>query len=375
MSVRPVHPFPARMAPDIAERAVSELPPRSLVLDPMMGSGTFLAAALQFGHDAMGFDTDPLAVLIARTALEQFDMNKLSIASEDVVAFARDRQPYLPADAETREFIDYWFDESAARALGQLASAIGEQDTELQAPLWCAFSRLIITKDAGASRARDVSHSRPHRVRDGAAFDPIDRYLTAVRTVTSRMLERPPTRGGLRLAGADARRLPIGDKSVDALTTSPPYLAAIDYLRGHRLSLVWMGHTIADLRELRGTNIGSERQSVNRAREQIDPQLSSRANGILRRYEADLRLLATEAVRVVKPGGAITWVVGKATMEGKTIPIHDFASRALTVAGARPASRRTRLIPADRRYLPPPQHGVSALTRRIRGETVLTFTA
>jgi hypothetical protein len=29
--------------------------------------------------------------------------------------------------------------------------------------LWCGFSRLIITKSAGASLAMDLSHSRPHK--------------------------------------------------------------------------------------------------------------------------------------------------------------------------------------------------------------------
>ena len=29
--------------------------------------------------------------------------------------------------------------------------------------------------------------------------------------------------------------------SVDLTVTSPPYLNAIDYLRGHKMSLVWMG--------------------------------------------------------------------------------------------------------------------------------------
>src|SRR5712692_2083196 len=63
---RPVHPFPARMAPSIA---LDELPAASTtglrVLDPMAGSGTTLVAARSRGHEAIGFDTDPLALLIS----------------------------------------------------------------------------------------------------------------------------------------------------------------------------------------------------------------------------------------------------------------------------------------------------------------------
>ncbi len=43
------------------------------------------------------------------------------------------------------------------------------------------------------------------------------------------------------------------------IITSPPYLNAIDYLRGHKLSLVWMGQSIARVRNIRSTNIGTEK--------------------------------------------------------------------------------------------------------------------
>jgi ribosomal protein L11 methylase PrmA len=58
------------MAPELALRRL----PRthcgeevSTVLDPMMGSGTIPVLASVDGHRAVGFDTDPLAVMIART--------------------------------------------------------------------------------------------------------------------------------------------------------------------------------------------------------------------------------------------------------------------------------------------------------------------
>jgi len=41
--------------------------------------------------------------------------------------------------------------------------------------------------------------------------------------------------------------------------TSPPYLNAIDYLRGHRLALVWLGHELGPLKEIRANSVGAER--------------------------------------------------------------------------------------------------------------------
>ena len=63
--IRSIHPFPARMAPGLALDSLSALKPQSVVLDPMSGSGTVLRQALELGHEAIGFDVDPLAVLMA----------------------------------------------------------------------------------------------------------------------------------------------------------------------------------------------------------------------------------------------------------------------------------------------------------------------
>ena len=62
----PVHPFPARMAPELALAGLESLRPGSLVLDPFAGSGTVLRQATELGHRAVGFDLDPLSVLMTR---------------------------------------------------------------------------------------------------------------------------------------------------------------------------------------------------------------------------------------------------------------------------------------------------------------------
>ena len=64
-----IHPFPARMSPDIALNVLSaSRQKKSLkVLDPMVGSGTVLAVARANGHRAIGIDCDPLSVLLAKT--------------------------------------------------------------------------------------------------------------------------------------------------------------------------------------------------------------------------------------------------------------------------------------------------------------------
>src|SRR6266446_7222233 len=190
----PVHPFPARMAAGIAFEFISRLKKPGRILDPMMGSGTVLAMARAAGHRAIGTDIDPLAVLIAKvwtTAIHTTDVTDKALEVLDRARKlfeglpARDAYP-LNADNETRRFVSYWFDAYARRQLCSLSMAISRvQDETTRNVLWCGFSRLIISKQSGASLAMDLSHSRPHKVFAYAPSKPFRKFVSAVRRVRS----------------------------------------------------------------------------------------------------------------------------------------------------------------------------------------------
>ena len=385
-TLAPVHPFPARMAPELA---LARLPQRLIgdgcvVLDPMMGSGTIPVLAAMQGYSAIGIDSDPLAVLIARTTGRPMDGDAyLQIASTISTEASLDDGGFRHSDPETQQFIDYWFDKSAQGRLGALASRIQMSPESLRDPLWCAFSRLIITKDAGASLARDVSHSRPHRVRDVASFDAAARFPVSAKAVLDRhgrLAKRRPPGHRLRLFRGDARDLVIRDGSVDLVMTSPPYLQAIDYLRGHRMSLVWMGYSVGELRRLRSDSIGSERMGALADRfagvipKAVAIRFGRRGNGILSRYATDLGAVMTEIERVLRASGEVTLVVADATLEGEKVPIASLVNRVAKTAGLQAVDRSRRSLPTRSRYLPPPNaKGSNSLDRRMRLEHRLTF--
>ncbi len=265
----PIHPFPARMAPGIALEALGDNKRPLRVLDPMVGSGTVLAVAHANGHRAVGVDLDPLAVLLAGVWTRTVDPERASDKALEVLDRAKvafrtltsGRAYPESSDKETRKFIRYWFDDYARRQLAALSVVISRvRDDTTRDVLWCGFSRLIITKSAGASLALDLSHSRPHKAFTCAPVKPFNRFISSVETVVSNC-----PREGMKGIGpativkrGDARRLDIGGGSIDLVLTSPPYLNAIDYMRCSKFSLVWMGHTVKELREIREESVGTE---------------------------------------------------------------------------------------------------------------------
>jgi DNA modification methylase len=390
-----VHPFPARMAPAIALGRLRQ--PKSVrVLDPMSGSGTTLVVAKMLGHEAIGFDTDPLAVMIAKAWCQGVNEEEVKARAETVLASAQRRYRNMPgadaypmgADEETKAFVRFWFDDTNRRQLACLSRAISAvHDDAERSILWCVLSRMIITKGGGVSRAMDVSHSRPHREFDIAPFKAFSQFPIVLKAV----LRAAPFKNQradlktVKVRQADARAIPLKDRSVDIVITSPPYLNMIDYMRGHKLSLVWLGKQIKDLREIRSSNIGTEVSIDARkdapylekilARMTKVESLSDKHQGMLSRYVMDMDGVVREIYRVLVRGGKATFVVGDSTLKGVFIQ-NSAAIRSLAREhGFTLRSQTSREIPEGRRYLPPPtaRDAGSQFQARMREEVILTF--
>ncbi|RME56755.1 hypothetical protein D6779_10050 [Candidatus Parcubacteria bacterium] len=395
--IHPIHPFPARMAPSIVWDNLPDSRKPLRILDPMAGSGTSLVIAKARGHQAIGCDTDPLAVMIAHAWCSNVSSCRLSQRARSILDEAVEIAKDLPiekaypsqADDETKQFIDFWFDDSSRVQLTALSSCI----TRISNPdernlLWSAFSRLIITKKKGVSLAMDVSHSRPHRKYERAPVRPFDKFLDAVEYI----IKKAPFRDGdfqfppAIVTKGDARLLPFDSNSFDLVITSPPYLNAIDYIRGHKLSLVWMGYSVRSLRTVRSSNIGAERSIYKDVASELLNVLSQmgdverldiRHQSMITRYLNDISYVLLECRRVLKNNGRATFVIGDSAIRGVYIKNSDAMIRLAQKRGFELVSRINRLLPESRRYLPPPNSNKAGpqMQNRMREEVILQFIA
>lgn len=382
------------MAPDIALGKLTELAPACRVLDPMAGSGTVLRQAISLGHQAIGFDLDPLAVLMTRVWTAPVDdrlivdLAQRALALADILEIGSTRLSWIDDDAETLAFVNFWFAEPQRNELRRLAHAFYQLSAEATSSdeqlaldvLKIAFSRLIITKDKGASLARDVSHSRPHKVAETNDFAVRAMFERSINTVRKRLADAPPL-GDAEIDLGDARSLTsLADESIDAVLTSPPYLNAIDYMRGHRLSLIWFGHRLAELRAIRSNSIGSERSPdilighaelamIRAAMGELD-SLPAKFSRVVDRYVQDIHHMICEVARVLKTGGHATFVVGNSCLRGVFIRNSAAITTAASFVGLSLAEETDRPLPSNSRYLPMTS---TTLGKRMRTETVLSF--
>lgn len=391
-----LHAFAAKFPPQLPRLFIRALTaPGEVVLDPMMGSGTTLVEAALLGRHPIGVDIDPLALLIARAKTTPLDPVEASPAAHAVLAAARAYLRDAPAiagflgrfDRKTRAFIDYWFAEQTQRELAALMLAIErQQESHLRRVLLLAFSSIIVTKSGGVSLARDLAHSRPHKDPRKVPRNAIEVFRTRVIKILRALegLSANLSSAVAQVLPGDCRRLPLASESVDLIVTSPPYANAIDYVRAHKFSLVWLGERIDNLAARRREYLGAER--VRRDGHHDLPLLAAdtvrhlagrdaQKAAVLAQYFVDLRDALREMARVLRPGRAAIVVVGPSTMRGVRIDTARCLGAMAESTGLALVGIADRRLDRDRRLMPAraANNGLTLIEQRMHEEQVIGF--
>ena len=209
--------------------------------------------------------------------------------------------------------------------------------------------------------ARDLAHTRPHLVKTKKPRSSLVEFSKRLNKNLGSIARLKPLGAAWPLLG-DARSMPLADASVDLVVTSPPYANAIDYMRAHKFSLVWLGSSIPELSALRGEYIGSERAGPPRDTAlperpgRVVRQLAARdaaKSRVLRKYFVEMRDVLGEIGRVLRGDSVAVIVVGTSTMREIDVQTHrclaDIArSIGLDVVGIaeRALDRNRMMLPA-----------------------------
>ena len=390
-----LHPFPAKFPPALPRLFITHLTAEGeRVLDPMMGSGTTILEAYRSGRTAIGTDIDPLALLLAFAKANPPSASEWEATSARVLSRAEDllKQPKIIAaalearlDTQSRAFADYWFLPETQRELIALTMAIEEQPRDAQPFLRVVFSSIIIAKSGSVAQARDLSHTRPHKV-EKEPRSAIESFRVKARRALRMLVQTPPPKSNspLWLTEANAQRLPIASESVHLVVTSPPYAAnAIDYMRAHKFSLIWWGYSIRRLGALRKDYIGGEAlhgfemeplpETAEKAISTISA-VDGKKGKVLRRYFSEMRRVLSEMCRVLVPEGVAVLVVGENTLRGLPARVPQSLAAIGEQVGLHFVGIGERQLDRDRRMMPTRRGSVGSLIeKRMHTEYVLGF--
>lgn len=295
------HAYPARTHPVTARRLVEAFCPEGgTVLDPFCGSGTVLVEAMLAGRAAIGTDLNAFAVMLARAKTYPRTPEKtaaLVAAAKEVAAFADARRKAKAGAIKRLPPEDLQlFAVHVALELDSLRGGIKRAPPEVRPDLSLVLSSILVklskkkgdTADEAAVDKR-IAAGYPARLFVKKA-DELARRFDAL----AELLPKPPPRARVFLD--DATQLAkVEDRSIDAVITSPPYVATYDYLAHHELRMRWLG---LDQRPLEKGELGARRRY-----DKIGPREARAA------WERELDRLFRALARVTKKDAAVVLLI------------------------------------------------------------------
>jgi SAM-dependent methyltransferase len=202
-------PWRGQFSPDLARLLLSHYARRgSAILDPFAGVGTTLIEAGRLGLRAFGTEINPAAFTMAETVR----FNPLPVAERR--AKLDSAKKLLPRSANPERL--------AAVAKRHLADPAV---FNILANTLLRFDKTSLVRAFGAHAGV--------------------------------VLELPESRLDCLAFNADARAIPLADRSVDAILTSPPYINVFNYHQNHRRAMELLGW---DLLAVAKSEIGSNRK-------------------------------------------------------------------------------------------------------------------
>ncbi len=388
------HSFPAKFPPQLPALFIKYLTNNdAVILDPMMGSGTTLIEAGILGRKSFGIDIDPLAILNANAKIKNIDKRKVEAYLNSIVINSikrcNDEPPILENhlterfDSPTLEFIDYWFSKRIQLELMSLLLEIEKIiDDDIRNILYSVFSSIIITKSGGVSLAMDLAHTRPHRVNDKKVKSAITEFSLRTRKIVS--TNNNELKKCAIIIEGDAKNIPFRNEIADLIITSPPYANnAIDYMRAHKFSLVWLGYKITDLKEIRKKYIGAEsRIDINfeeypeiiREKITLIDKVNNKKSYAFQRYCYELLHAIKEMHRVLKRDSPCILVVASSKICGIDVETHTCLTEIGRMIGFEIVGIGKRIINRNRRMMPySKEKSKSKIEDRMHQEYVIGF--
>lgn len=336
--VHGLHPYPARMIPQIASKLLNIYFAQNnrntpQVLDPFSGSGTVLVEAVCRGCPATGIDINPFAVLLSKcktnteTSFEKFRRAKRRIVRHLDANESLKKVNFVPDYTN----IEHWFKSAVIEKLSHIHYYIHQQsDSDVQIPLQVAFAKTVMSssnvnwKSSRYIRVFPKEQLTAHRPR---VFETFRAALSEIQMRLSQFLSLK--RANARVIRADARTLPLPDRFADLIITSPPYgeeRNTIPYIRWSKLFLLWMGLPTEDIRSAEKTELGgSNRIQVKKCLvpsptfwKAVTGVPEKRANEAAR-FLIDYKTTLHEMRRTLKDSGTCCIVIGNRSIKRRPL--------------------------------------------------------
>lgn len=259
----------------------SNLPVGSSIMDPWNGSGTTTQIAEEMGYISYGYDINPVMIIIAKAKrLEHSVKDSLFSVSNDIIKKAR---RYRKSFCDITDPLETWFTQEAVNGFRNIERAIQqllinditghkflkEINSDIISSL-AAFYYVALFRTLKFFLA-EYKCSNPTWIKvpkDGeqkvkiSAYEICNSFQQSVILMINAFTDTHTTsisNPGAVIKVASSTSIPLTDKQIDMVITSPPYCTRIDYVVNTLPELALMGFfpTKEDIQKIRNEMIGT----------------------------------------------------------------------------------------------------------------------
>ena len=284
-------PYYAGYSNSFAEQILATLPlkPKSLVFDPWNGSGTTTLVANKLGHNVLGLDLNPVMVIVAKAgmlspleapgleSIATFLMKQSKSKAVSRIEFCKD-DPLLiwlsPRSVEVVRTIEFTINHvfiSNTKYIKLNANDALEKVSPLAAFLYVALFRTVrrllcdfIPSNPTWTKKPSCLHQRKRPTEEKI----FQIFISEIHSLIETMNYAPnpkkiPKAGNVALRIGNAEKVPLLNKTVDAIVSSPPYCTRIDYAVATAIELAILRFNLNEFDVLRRSLTGTSTVEKN----------------------------------------------------------------------------------------------------------------
>lgn len=307
------------------------------VLDPFSGSGTVLIEGQKLGLDVIGYDINPLAILLTRVQLEGIPKDCANTSIQQLYS----RITMLNGNVALLTFknITKWFKPEIIQSLSLIRQAIiAEPNDQMRRFYWCCFSETV--KRYSNTRSSTFKlHMKDEQKIIATVDESIDFFKSHVSSQAKLLTKDNQNDRHISLECGDSKSLlkDLPDSSIDFICTSPPYgdnQTTVTYGQYSILPILWIDPKDLDLwcEELKETFSAIDSLSLGGRRNNIDSECYERyIHGISNEkakkvvsFFSDYESVFSQLVRVLKQGKYMIFTLGNRRVDNHEVRFDQF---------------------------------------------------
>lgn len=339
-----IHPYPAMLHPLLVDFLLEKYANKNdVVFDPFCGSGVTLLQSSVKGHKSIGFDINPLALLIAKVKTQQYTIRDLKKEFSDLKnKIINNRKVDIP-DVKN---IDYWYIKDVVRDLGRIRYVLKNSNYK--------YKDFFVTTFAFVCRNQSLTRNgefKRYRIKAEKINSVENKVLDNFFKHTEEMIEEfdksdNPQQDSKPLLANSENKI---DKNIkyNLVITSPPYgdsRTTVAYGEYSSFGSEWTD----DLHNFGTTNYRVDKESLGKAGllndeiykhktltdilQKIEREDIKRANDVLNFFNGYYNAIRN-IVKNLEKKGRVCFVVGNRNVKGYQIPMDQITASFLEEMG------------------------------------------